>query len=230
MMKKKKTILAAVTLAALGVAGGVAYATIPDGQGVIHACYKVTKGDLRVIDSGACVAGELPLSWNQTGPQGPAGPQGPQGATGASGVEQVTKSTTNVADKYVPSDSLFHERVTLDRFTKQSDATRIRVTWQGPASISGPSAGACTFQLRNDGAKDTGSVSPSIESSEGGDATLSLFGDTYSEAPITDTAYFESLPAGLHYVTVWVSGTDLSDACTTNAGVFPMSVIVEEMP
>jgi len=227
-MRKTFTALGAAALLAL--AAGVAYATIPDGQGVIHACYKTNKGDLRVIDTGGCAVGELPLSWNQIGPQGPVGPQGPQGAPGETGVEKVTKLTTDVADKFVPSDSSFHERVMLGRFTKASDATRLRITWQGPASISGPAAGACTFQLRIDGAKDTGSTSPAMEGAEGGDATLVMFADTYSEAPIADTAYFPALPAGLHYITLWVRGSEPSDSCPTNAGVFPMSVEVEEMP
>jgi hypothetical protein len=59
----------ALALAALAVlaAGGVAYATIPDGQGVIHACYKTTGGQLRVIDSGSCSGSEKALSWRQSG-------------------------------------------------------------------------------------------------------------------------------------------------------------------
>src|SRR5437879_3725406 len=77
--------------AALGVivgalaAGGIAYASIPDGSGVIHGCYKTIGGSLRVIDTGsggACNAGETPLGWNQTGPRGPTGLQGAQGPPG----------------------------------------------------------------------------------------------------------------------------------------------------
>ena len=41
-------IAAAVVL----VGGGIAYATIPDSGGKIHACYKLSGGALRVIDSG----------------------------------------------------------------------------------------------------------------------------------------------------------------------------------
>lgn len=69
-------------LAALLAAGGIAYATIPDSNGVIHACYKTTGGALRVIDSGAggaCNASETPVSWSQTGPQGQQGLEGPRG-------------------------------------------------------------------------------------------------------------------------------------------------------
>jgi hypothetical protein len=63
-------IAAAVVL----VGGGIAYATIPDSGGKIHACYKLSGGALRVIDSGGCLSSEAPLNWSQTGPQGPRGP------------------------------------------------------------------------------------------------------------------------------------------------------------
>jgi len=66
--------------AALLMAGGIAYATIPDPGGVIHGCYKSTGGALRVIDTGAggsCLSSETPLSWNQAGVQGPPGARGP---------------------------------------------------------------------------------------------------------------------------------------------------------
>lgn len=68
-----------VAILALVVAlGGVAYATIPDGNGVIHGCYD-RSGSLKLIDTGAgqsCPKGYTALSWNQSGPQGPAGANG----------------------------------------------------------------------------------------------------------------------------------------------------------
>jgi hypothetical protein len=79
------------TTAALGAAilvAGAAYATIPDNNGVIHACYAKSGGTIRVIDSSVtnCKASsETSLSWNRQGPVGPAGPAGPVGATGATG-------------------------------------------------------------------------------------------------------------------------------------------------
>ena len=76
------------TAAAVLVAAGVAYATIPDGNGVIQGCYATSGGSLRVIDStagAACAKKETAISWNQTGPEGPAGQAGPQGAAGAQG-------------------------------------------------------------------------------------------------------------------------------------------------
>jgi hypothetical protein len=75
----------------LATAGGIAYATIPGGDGVIHGCYTNRGGVLTVIDPSAgqqCSALQTPISWNQTGPtgpQGPTGPTGPQGPTGPAG-------------------------------------------------------------------------------------------------------------------------------------------------
>ncbi len=78
---------------AVAVAGGMAYATIPDASGVIHACVNNSTKALRLIDTarptlstGHCVNGETPLSWSQAGPagvQGPPGPEGPQGGNRA---------------------------------------------------------------------------------------------------------------------------------------------------
>lgn len=92
-------VLAAIAVggAAFGIATAV-QASIPDANGVIHACYTTSlahgnpTGALRVIDTatanGHCASWEQPLSWNQrgaTGPSGPAGVTGPKGSTGARG-------------------------------------------------------------------------------------------------------------------------------------------------
>jgi hypothetical protein len=85
-MRKALTILAATTVVV--VVTGVAMASIPDANGVIHGCYDTKHGNLRVIDTEAdqtCDPNETLLSWNQTGPQGPAGPPGPQGPQGPQG-------------------------------------------------------------------------------------------------------------------------------------------------
>jgi hypothetical protein len=84
---------ALVAIVAGLVGGGIAYASIPDSNGVIHGCYKTQNGQLRVINTPgqSCNPSENALNWNQTGPagpaggQGPAGPAGPRGATGATG-------------------------------------------------------------------------------------------------------------------------------------------------
>lgn len=85
---RKPVAVVAIAAAALLVLAGVAYATIPDGDGVIHGCYGTSSGSLRVIDSTAgeaCNKKETAINWNQTGPDGPAGQTGPQGAAGAQG-------------------------------------------------------------------------------------------------------------------------------------------------
>lgn len=88
----------AVGALALGTAG-VAVASVPSANGVIHACLS-PPGTVRVIDTDAgqtCRSNETPLDWNQqglpgpqgvpgsAGVQGPAGPAGPKGDTGPAG-------------------------------------------------------------------------------------------------------------------------------------------------
>lgn len=71
------TVLVVGLIASAGLSA-VAYASIPDGSGVIHGCYKSDKGDLRGMakkDFKACKNDEAPLDWGQTGPQSPQGPQ-----------------------------------------------------------------------------------------------------------------------------------------------------------
>jgi hypothetical protein len=86
-MSKSKLAAVAAAIAAVA-AGSAAFAAIPDGNGVIHGCYKKSGGNLRVIDtavSKTCDSTETPVDWNQQGPQGPAGPAGPKGDKGDPG-------------------------------------------------------------------------------------------------------------------------------------------------
>jgi hypothetical protein len=88
----RPAVVALAIVGALLVAGGIAYATIPDASGMIHGCYNKTQGSLRVIDSDkaqTCSNGEAPLNWSQTGPQGIQGPKGDTGPTGPSDVWSV---------------------------------------------------------------------------------------------------------------------------------------------
>jgi hypothetical protein len=87
MRLHRTAVIAGVTLSVLAVAG-VATASIPDGNGVITACRRITSGELRVIDTAttaACPNGSTVLTWSQTGRAGPTGPTGPAGATGPAG-------------------------------------------------------------------------------------------------------------------------------------------------
>src|SRR5262249_11915028 len=89
----RPAVVALAIVGALAAAGGIAYATIPDASGVIHACYNKTgQGTLRVLDTDkaqTCSNSEASLSWSQTGPQGVQGLTGPTGPTGPSDVYSV---------------------------------------------------------------------------------------------------------------------------------------------
>jgi hypothetical protein len=82
----RRLIITAAVAVAVAISGGaIAYASIPDSAGVIHGCYTVKGGALRVIDTAkgqTCTTGQHSLNWNQKGPQGPAGPPGPAGVSG----------------------------------------------------------------------------------------------------------------------------------------------------
>src|SRR5689334_13362844 len=81
-----RLVLAATAgIALLGAGFGLAAASIPGPNGVIHGCYVKKTGALRVIGRGACPAGTAAISWNQRGPRGYTGPKGATGATGAAG-------------------------------------------------------------------------------------------------------------------------------------------------
>jgi hypothetical protein len=69
---------------------GVSYASIPDGSGIIHGCYKPSNKatTLKVIDTARtalCPNGYDSVTWNQNGPQGGQGATGAPGATGPQG-------------------------------------------------------------------------------------------------------------------------------------------------
>jgi hypothetical protein len=111
-MSKKKLAIIAAAVAAVA-AGSAAFASIPDGGGVIHACYgkpeSARPGVLRVIDTGnneACTSIENTLDWNQTGLTGPTGPKGDKGDTGnpgQPGPETLSPAfVKRVADKKLP--------------------------------------------------------------------------------------------------------------------------------
>lgn len=90
---RKRTKLLVGSVLVLAIAGGTAYATIPDAGGVFQGCVG-NGGALKLIDpsaGGKCAKSETAVQWNQQGPQGlqgpagtagPAGPQGPAGTVG----------------------------------------------------------------------------------------------------------------------------------------------------
>src|SRR5689334_7973726 len=54
----------------------------------IHACYKQSNGQLRIVScEQACSRAEVPISWNRSGLRGPEGPRGEQGPPGERGLQ-----------------------------------------------------------------------------------------------------------------------------------------------
>ena len=99
-----KRIAATVVIAGLLLAAGVAEATIPDSGGTIHACYKSSNGDLRLIDpsaGGSCNSNEKGLNWTQSAPQGAQGDQGPPGVQGSTGPQGPAGLTVNPKTAFV---------------------------------------------------------------------------------------------------------------------------------
>jgi hypothetical protein len=65
-MRARRLLLALVGLTVVGVGSSIAWASIPDEDGTIHACRHVTTGSLRVIDAEttSCRPREAALSWS----------------------------------------------------------------------------------------------------------------------------------------------------------------------
>ncbi|HEY7396813.1 MAG TPA: hypothetical protein VH538_00810 [Gaiellaceae bacterium] len=92
--------LLGVAAASLAVAGGIAYATIPDSGNTDHACMLNNVGTIRIIDSALpsnsllqhCTKIESEITFDQQGPrglQGAKGVPGPQGPVGPAGPSDV---------------------------------------------------------------------------------------------------------------------------------------------
>jgi hypothetical protein len=95
-----KTIVAA--LAAFAVAGGIAYAAVPDAGGAYHACMLKKIGTIRIIDPDTqhCSSLETEISFNRRGPAG-ASPTVAQVAAGdqhcANGGAAITDANGSTA-------------------------------------------------------------------------------------------------------------------------------------
>jgi hypothetical protein len=65
--------LAVAAVAALVLAGGIAYAAVQDGGATVHACALKQNGQLRLDTGGGCLPSEQSVEWGQVGPPGPPG-------------------------------------------------------------------------------------------------------------------------------------------------------------
>ena len=81
--------VAFAAIAIFAIAGGVAYAAIPDaGTGVYHACMLKNVGTIRIIDperQRCSTSLEIEITFNKQGPTGNPGPTGPPGPPGPAG-------------------------------------------------------------------------------------------------------------------------------------------------
>ena len=97
----KKLIVGAI--AGLALAGGVAYATVPDSGGVYTACKLNVTGTIRLIDPsvgnasllGHCTSLETQISWNQQGQRGQQGLKGDKGDPGPAGAGVTSIESLN---------------------------------------------------------------------------------------------------------------------------------------
>jgi hypothetical protein len=88
---RRRAVFGAVLVAL--ASGAVAYAAIPDSNGVYTACKLNATGTIRLIDPaigggsllGRCSSLETRITWNEKGDQGVPGPKGDQGIPGAKG-------------------------------------------------------------------------------------------------------------------------------------------------
>ena len=80
ILKTRRLAVAPVVAVAVA-AGGIAYASVPDTDGVIHGCYNATAAakangsQLNIVDGdvAACGKGQTPITWSEAGPPGQDG-------------------------------------------------------------------------------------------------------------------------------------------------------------
>jgi hypothetical protein len=169
-LRRRGRSLLAASIAGLALAGGIAYAAIPDSGGVIHTCFKssdATKlggAPLSVVDSesGAmCKAADTALTFNQQGPPGDPGPKGdpgPQGDSGPSDAYSARQGSVTLTDS---------RTVVLARDVPQgSYVVTARVEVFTGAATTGPRFVSCTLFDSFDQAADNMTVE--LETPPGG--------------------------------------------------------------
>jgi hypothetical protein len=140
---RRSAILAAAV--ALLVLGGVAYASIPDANGVIHGCRKNSGGALRVIDSDAgqtCAGSETALNWSQTGPPGLSGLERVQADSGvsiqpgdtATVLAQCPTGKKAIAGGFV---NIAWTNIVVSRSQQSGDSTGWTTTFANPSATPG---------------------------------------------------------------------------------------------
>jgi hypothetical protein len=143
-----------LSVTAICLLGIIAYASIPDSNGVVHGCFKTSNGSLRVIDSPTVQCdprNETAISWNQNGPQGPAGPQGPEGPAGPAGsaTRLITIGTENTGFPELMSSC--SAAIRSKEFVKQSDSSNLRITYHDTSLVNLNYTGGLSVDVLIDG-------------------------------------------------------------------------------
>ena len=142
---RRRWLVVVVACSATLAIGGVAYASIPDSNGVIHVCYVANgSGTLNVYDPTntdgsvptSCVKGQASLSFNQTGPVGPQGPQGPVGHLPAAAVATLEQNLAQIQSRL----SALTRAIARDRSQQRKQRAVFRTLMQRLASAKTVSA------------------------------------------------------------------------------------------
>lgn len=150
-----------VSAAAASALAAIAYASIPDANGVIHGCYKKSGGTLRVIDSATAQCderNETPVQWSQTGPQGLPGPQGEQGPAGPQGPAGSSTRLITVGTANSPSWELMSsctDAIRSKEFVKHLDSSNLRITYHDSALVNFNHIGGLSVDVLIDGSVTT---------------------------------------------------------------------------
>lgn len=184
-------VLFCAAIAALVVAVEPGLSGAQQGGTVIYACV-APSGTLRIVSQpGACRSTETLLQWNTAGPEGPAGPpgpQGPQGPAGPPGASAARYVTVFTGSEFAKINC--GHAIRTVQFVKQSDDTRLRITYRDHALTFGEHAPA-VVELKLNGA----SLTPT---------PLGIFVraiNSAAEQGFTQVGYADNVPAGEHTIT-----------------------------
>jgi len=119
MIKRDLLAAAAGAIVATALAGGIAWAAIPEG-GVIQGCYD-SGGNVKVVAALPCPKGYTPLSWNQQGLKGDKGDKGDPGLNGVDGIDgqdgvSVTSTAIGEGDPNCPEGGSHFSAVNGDTY------------------------------------------------------------------------------------------------------------------
>lgn len=149
-LRRRWLILVGMAATALA-AGGIAYATIPDSNGIYTACMLKGVGTLRLIDPSLptgnlmshCTSLETQLSWGKTGPPGAQGAQGPQGVQGPPGPAGGSSDVyTSHDDRIVPAgntDTVVYLTLPAGTYALSANVTAI------PADPTNTAVASCSY-------------------------------------------------------------------------------------